>query len=267
MKNVLVLIHEDAGQEARLQVALDLVRALGGHLLCVDVAQAPVVMDDVYGTRAWSTLLEDEKAREAGNRRRIEARLAREDVSWTWVDAQGDMAGELVAQSRLADVIVVNRGLDRAAQPDMRAVAGQVVISSDRTVIAVPDSARGFASAGHALVAFDGSAEAATALQAATPLLRLAGKVTLVDIAGGPDTGRVEEAAAYLSRHEIHPVVVGWHPGAATIADLLLDGVDVLKADYVVMGGFGHSRLVEAVFGGVTRQMLGECPVPLVLAH
>lgn len=37
MKNVLVLLHDDAGQEARLQVALDLTRALSGHLKCLDV--------------------------------------------------------------------------------------------------------------------------------------------------------------------------------------------------------------------------------------
>jgi len=39
------------------------------------------------------------------------------------------------------------------------------------------------------------------------------------------------------------------------------------KASYIVMGGFGHRRFVEAIFGGVTREMLGESPVPLVLAH
>jgi nucleotide-binding universal stress UspA family protein len=267
MKNVLLLVHDDAGQEARLQAALDLARAFEGHLTCLDVAEAPTVMGDVYNARAWARLIEQEEAREAANRRRIEARLANEGVPWTWVDAAGDIVGELVAQSRLADVIVVNRRLEEASWPDMRAIAGQVAVSSGRTVIAVPDDARGFATGGHAMVAFDGSAEASAALQAAVPLLRLAAKVTLVEIARGSPSGLLEDAATYLSRHGIHPVVVTWHPGADTVGEVLLSEVDVQHADYVVMGGFGHSRVVESVFGGVSRQMLGESPVPIVMAH
>ena len=225
----------------------------------------PLVTGDMFGGGAMAALVEDELAREAGNRRRIEARLA--GVSWTWIDVTGDFAGELVSQSRLADVIVVNRQLDGSIWPDMRAIAGQVVVSSGRAVVAVPESARGFAASGHAMVAFDGSAEAATALRAAVPLLRLADKVTLVEIARGSSAGAVEEAATYLSRHGILPVIVGWHPGADSVGDILLAEIGAQHADYLVMGGFGHARLVEAVFGGVSQQMLGESPVPLVLAH
>ena len=45
MKTVMVLIHDDASQEARLQTALDVVRAVEGHLLCLDVVQMPVIAD------------------------------------------------------------------------------------------------------------------------------------------------------------------------------------------------------------------------------
>jgi nucleotide-binding universal stress UspA family protein len=267
MKNVLLLVHDDAGQEARLQAALDLARALEGHLNCLDVAVMPVVVGDVYGTTAMATLIEDAQRRETGNRRRVEARLAHEDVPWTWIDALGDPAAELVAQSRLADIIVVSLRLGEALAPDMRVVAGRVMISSGRTVVAVPEDARGFAVGGHALVAFDGSAAASDALRAAVPLLALAGKVTLVEVARGADAGAVEEAATYLSRHGIRPEVHAWRSGADRVGDVLLDEIAVQQADYVVMGGYGHSRLVEDVFGGVTRQLLGESPVPLVITH
>jgi nucleotide-binding universal stress UspA family protein len=188
-------------------------------------------------------------------------------VPWTWIDATGDIAGQLVRQGRLADLIVVNRRLDAEPWPDMRAIAGQLIVAAEGAVVAVPDDARGFAVGGHALVAFDGSAEASAALRAAVPLLQLAARVTLVEIARGSTAGAVEEAATYLSRHGVHPAIVGWHPGADEVGDILLAEIGAQKADYVVMGGFGHSRMVEALFGGVSRQMLGESPVPLVIAH
>ena len=40
-----------------------------------------------------------------------------------------------------------------------------------------------------------------------------------------------------------------------------------MRAAYIVMGGYSHNRIREVVFGGVTRSLLKECPVPLVIAH
>ncbi len=48
MKNILLLVHDDEGQEARLQAALDLVRTLDGHLVCLDVTPFPVMAGDFY---------------------------------------------------------------------------------------------------------------------------------------------------------------------------------------------------------------------------
>jgi hypothetical protein len=46
MKNVLLLVHDDAGQEARLQAALGIVRAVEGHLTCLDVIIYPMISAD-----------------------------------------------------------------------------------------------------------------------------------------------------------------------------------------------------------------------------
>ena len=58
MKNVFVLVHDDAGQEARLQAALDLVRTFGGHLSCIDVVQVPVLVGDIYGMNGQVALID-----------------------------------------------------------------------------------------------------------------------------------------------------------------------------------------------------------------
>ena len=48
MKTILLLVHDDAGQEARFQAALDVARAVGGHLMCIDVSIMPMFVGDFY---------------------------------------------------------------------------------------------------------------------------------------------------------------------------------------------------------------------------
>ena len=267
MKNILLLVHKDAGQEARLQAALDLVRALDGHLICLDVVELPAVVGEFEAGYAQAVIFADEQKREQKNRETIEARLAREDVPWNWLDATGDIAKALTDAAALADLIVVNRQLDDAFLPDMRSIAGEVTIDSGSAVVAVPEHARGFKVDGRALVAWDGSAESQKALQAAVPLLRLARGVTIFEVTDHAVEAPAEEAASYLSRHDIASVIVRRKAGLTPTSDMLLAEADADRAGYIVMGGFGHSRLVEAIFGGVTREMLGESPVPVILAH
>ena len=89
MKNILVLVHSDDGQESRLQWALDVVRALGGHLTCLDVAAPPIVYGDYVTSYTQAILLEDSVAAERENRAKLEPRLAVEGVPYTWVEVSG----------------------------------------------------------------------------------------------------------------------------------------------------------------------------------
>lgn len=268
MKNVLLLVHDDPGQEARLQTALDLVRALEGHLICLDVTEVPILYGEPFAISAAQTQLAAEmEARESANRARIEARLAGETVPWTWLDKVGAIVPSVEEAAKMADVIVVNRRLDSAAIQDMRAVAAELIVGSGRLVVAVPEQSRGLAAADPALVAWDGSNEATNALRAAVPLLALAGSVTILEIDDGSVETPAEEAAAYLSRHGIEPLVVRRTLARPTVADEIRAEAELRDAGYVVMGGFGRSRLAESLFGGISRDMLTDSPVPTLMAH
>lgn len=266
MKNIYVLVHDDAGQEARLQAALDLARAVEGHLSCIDVIQLPVLVGDIYGFGAQSQVIEAEREQEAANRGMIEARLIREGVSWNWVQAVGDIAPSMNQLSDLADIIILNRKLEKALAPDMQGIAAAVMLGSHKPILAVPESSRGCNVGGNALIAWDGSAEAATALRASVPILKLASSVTIVVVDEGTIRSPATEAASYLSRYGINSEIA-IVPRSDTVAAVLLEQVRARRADYLVMGGYGHSRVTEALFRGVTRNMLASCPVPLLLAH
>jgi nucleotide-binding universal stress UspA family protein len=266
MKNILTLMHDDVGQEARFQAALDLTRALDGHLTCLDVAITPACVDDYATLGGAALLLADEQASEARNRSHMEARLKMEGVPYDWVQTTGFASPSLREHAGMADLIVLNRDI-KNAYPDMEEVAAETLIKSDRPIIAVPGTCKGFNVYGHAMIAWDGSAQAETALRAAVPLLVHAGTVTLVECADGSVRIPAETAAAYLSRHGIKPIVRRIGAAMDLPSTILLEQIGTHRAAYLVMGGFSHSRFVEAMLGGVTRRMLRECPVPLFLAH
>lgn len=267
MRNVLLLVHDDDGQEARLQAALDVVRATEGHLSCLDVAVLPMLVTGYYGAPEQGILLAEEVARESANRARLEERLRHEDVAWDWVDSCGTIVSCVTAAAGLADLIVVNRKLESFLMPDMLAVAGGIIMESRKPILAVPQASRGIMLAGHALVAWDGSPAAIAAMRAAVPLLKLAEKITLLEIDDGSVAVPAEEAATYLSREDIHVSIRRERLGEHSAPERLCAESRSHQFAYIVMGGFGHSRLREAIFGGVTRRMLSESAVPLLLAH
>ncbi len=267
MKNILVLMHDDAGQEARFQCALDLARAIGGHLTCLDVAMLPVMVDDYGVFGATATLIADEQASEAKNRARMQARIASEEIPYDWTDVTGDLAGSLREAAALIDVIVVNRRLESVDYPDMLGAAAGVIVKSGKPVLAVPQAAHRFDASGPALVAWDGSREAEAALRAAVPLLQLAERVTILEIDDGSIRVAAFDAAEYLSRHGVKARILRLSAAIGMPSTIILNEAEAMGAAYVVMGGFGHSRLAEAMLGGVTRRMLRESPVPLFLAH
>lgn len=266
MKNVLLLIHADVGQEARLQAALDLTRALSGHLTCLDVADLPVALaGDYMSCEGQAMVMQVEREREAKNKLEIERRLAHEGVSWTWIDTLGPVGDAIVDSAALADLIVLNRKLDSARSPDMLEITSRVLTRTRKPVLAMPERERRFAFA-RALVAWDGHSSCLQSLQACVPLLKLADEVKLYMVRDGSEQRDPREGAEYLSRHGVHPVVEISDDAVVPIDMLIADEGERWQADYLVMGAYGRGRLME-LFGGVTKHMLAKSQLPLVLTH
>jgi len=263
MKNILLLVHDDEGQEARFQAALDLTRALGGHVRCVDVTMIPSVVMDDYAGAGSAMLLDDEREREGKNKERLGGRLTHEDVSWDWIDVTASLPTGLLDAAALADIIVLNSGLE--GSPTMREVASQVVMRGRAPVLAVPATLDHLA-LGRALVAWDGQASCAATLRAGTPLLALAEEVEIFMVRDGAERTEPEEAAEYLSRHGIHASVRVIDDGLHAPDSLIEQECTRWRADYVLMGAYGRGRLMET-FGGVTKRMLGKTRLPLLLGH
>lgn len=146
MKDILVLVHHDAGQDARLRAAVDLARRLGGHLTCLDVTKLPATFGTEFA--AGAMLLEQESRREHHNRDVVQSWLTRQGAPWTWLDCTGSLASSVIDAAGLADLIVLNRRLDDAMWPDMRDVTANVLMHLHNPIVAMPEDAEDLPSRG-----------------------------------------------------------------------------------------------------------------------
>lgn len=270
MKSILLHIHDDAGQESRLLGALDLARAGMGHISCVQITPFEYYSggDPFGGVYAFADAIDSVRAQEREARLLIEARLVREGVSWDWRKFDGNVIQTLIDQSRLMDVVVLSQpyaGNDVDRLP--LGIGGDVAVHARAPVLSLGIKATGLDTSGNAMVAWNGSAEAANALRLSLPLLRYAGAVHIVEVSddtrGLPST----EASTYLSRHGVASELHEWPAKGRKIDVALLHAAVELDAAFMVLGAYGHSRLRETILGGVTRDLIRTSHLPLLLAH
>lgn len=269
MKTIMVHIESDDGQEARLQTAFDLARAFGGHLACVQVTPYAAYSLGEPGMGAFpiKALVDAIETERRDERAIVELRLKVEGVSWDWISRDGDTVDRLAEVARLTDVVVVSSGPFADSASIRIGVAGDIAIHAPAPVIAVPPGSRGIAVTGAALVAWNGSQEAAVAMRAALPMLRLAETVDILTIDEPAGEFSAQAAAAYLSRQGVSAEIIARHSGTEGVEAVIRAVLVERRSAWLMHGAYGHSRLRETLFGGVTRGLLSDAPVPLVMAH
>lgn len=270
MKHILLHIHDDDAQNDRLGLALDIARQTDGHLHCMQVTPMQAYTGDPYGGLfGMAALIDTIHTSDKVQRAAIETRLEREAVSWDWQSHDGPVVETLIDQALLADVVVLSQpatGVRRGGREPL-AIVGDVVMYTRCPVLMVPHGVDRLDLAGPAVVAWNGSAEAAHALRMALPTLKRAGAVHLVEVSDDVPRLAAREAAQWLACHDIAADVHEWPAKGRRISVALLHAAAELSASMMVIGAYGHSRLRETVLGGVTRELMASATLPLLMAH
>ncbi len=270
MKSILTHSGPIDGFTPRLQTALDIARRFDGHISIVQprLAQEYVAFDMVGGAHfIGQAYAAAEEARD-GQQAKIEAMLAHEDVPWDIETVDGSSISGVIADSAyLSDLVVLSLDDGHTGIVGLSgSIVGDVVMATRVPVLAIPNgnSPLQFNSAA---IAFDGSAEAATAVRMALPLLAQCDAVHIIEIGVEADMFPLTDVAKYLSRHGIAASIEAMPKGSNTIEERLLAATRSLSPDFLVMGAYGKSRWREALFGGVTRYVLAEVGTPVLMAH
>ncbi len=271
IRSILLHVHDDADMEARLQAALDVARAFDAHLTCFQpLALDIVVPGDLNGTMIAEFLPVVQAAADA-LRDRLSTRLANEDVAFDWVQEVGPIRPLLVRAEALADLVVLGARDPSGGGKGPSSIVGYMAVHGRSPLLVVPETSRSLDLTGPAMVGWNGSLEAAHALRGAVPLLRKASSVTLAGVNEHVENSGAFlpciEGAEYLSRHGISCEIAEIDRGAETIGKALANAATARGAGFLVVGAYGHGRALETIFGGVTRELLADPPLPLFTTH
>ncbi len=270
MKSFLLHAHDEPRFEGRFQTALDLTRAFDGHLTVFHaIPMTMVVPTDPWGvTMADVTHTSKENAEKF--RKRICDRLEGENVRWDWVSDVGVAGSQMLQHAALSDLTIIGAD-DPGEYEGASQLAGILALQCRTPVLVTPEGAGGFDPACPVIVCWNGSIESSRAVRASAPLLTQASSVTLVEVSESR-TSKAEmlpalSGARYLDRHGIRSEILEVERDGGKVSTALKNAAKSREAGLIVMGAYGVPRLLETVFGGVTREMLVAPEMPVLLAH
>lgn len=279
LKDLLVHLDGTPQSAARLDLAVDLARRHEAHLTAlyvVDIGLPLIAMGDASGGAAIAGVIDDMRNASLAEGSRIEAsfreRLRREALPGEWRQAEG-MLGELIAlNARYADLVILGQENPETSVPGSVGLPGDVLFGCGRPVLVVP-YAGSFTSVGQrVLIGWNASRELARAVNDALPLIAKAASATVLAANPKVATDRHGEEpgadiALHLARHGVTVTVEHRVAPDVPDADLILNQAADMSADLLVIGAYGHSRLREFVLGGVTRTILKQMTVPVLMSH
>lgn len=171
-----------------------------------------------------------------------------------------------VEYGRLRDMMIIP-----AAGPYRQWEAEAVIFGTGKPTMILPDlPSAGTFRLGTVMVAWDFSRAAARAISDAMGMLEKADEVRVVTVENDKnfDTRHSsEEVAKNLSRHGIKVTLETVNAAGRPVGEVLRTAAVACKADLLVMGAYGHSRLREFILGGATQSLLSAAPLPVLFSH
>jgi nucleotide-binding universal stress UspA family protein len=275
IKDLVVNLTLEAARDPAAEFALSIAAAFEAHIAATAFAFDPVVTPAVLdGLSSTWVDVQREESRTAAKAAigRFEAAAERDGLSFEhrlFETSLGDAISVFGKIARRFDLSVVKQQEpDRPNGDDLIVEAG--LFQSGRPVVIVPYIQKAPLKLDRVMVAWDGSQRAARAIGDAMAFLTRAKMVDVVMVTTGhtkKDEVPGVEIATHLARHGLKVDVHQLVEEGVDVANTLLSYSADNAIDFIVMGGYGHSRLREFVIGGTTRGILQTMTVPTLMAH
>jgi nucleotide-binding universal stress UspA family protein len=275
IKDLVVNLTVGADRDPAVQFAISIAARFEAHIAGIAFAYDPVitptVMDGLSANWVDAQRAENRAAaQEAVDR--FEAAAKREGLSAEHRIIEANLGRAATVFGRIArcfDLAVVGQTDPERVLPDDLLIEA-ALFESGRPVVVVPYIQKEGLKLDHVLVCWDGSHNAARAIADSLPFLAQGKKAEIVMVASGErktDELPGADLGEHLARHDLNVEVKRLVAADVDIGNVILSYVADCGADFIVMGGYGHSRLREFVLGGATRGMLQSMTVPVLMAH
>jgi nucleotide-binding universal stress UspA family protein len=274
IKDVVVNLSGRDPQDFAADYAVSLGAAFGAHLVGIAFVYDPVIPNGTMGGIPVDVIeLQREEsskvARAAVERFETSAKAARVSAETRMLEASiGTGATVFGSIARRFDLAVVGQAQrEHGASEELLIEAA--LFESGRPLLLVPYIQRSGLTLDRVLVCWDGGRTAARAIADAMPFLERAKAVDVVMV----EEERKQEAVTgasmiqHLVRRGIRATAKHTAKGDISIENVILSYAADAGADFLVMGGYGHSRLREFILGGVTRGILASMTLPVLMSH
>jgi nucleotide-binding universal stress UspA family protein len=266
----------DTKHDVAANYAVSVAEAFGAHLAAITFAYEPVLPATLMGgmlpvdfINAQRALAEEaakaamakfgETARRVGVA--VETRL-----EMTGFADAADIFGQF---ARRFDLSIVGQAVPDVVGPQ-ELIVEAALFQSGRPVVVVPYIQKTGLTLNRVLVCWDGGRQAARAIADSIPFLHRAKAIEVVIVATEPlksDDLPGADIARHLARHNLNVDLKRIVTGGVDVANTILSYAADVSADFIVMGGYGHSRLREFILGGATRGLLSSMTIPTLMSH
>ena len=253
-----ILVYLDPTDEARnrLRLAVAMAQAHGARLTGVDASSEAAL------SGAWGEL-----ASRIGPE--FEAAVKEAKLVGRFVEASAALAigGEY---GLCADLLIAPRPEGEARALIRSEIPDGTLLASGAPMLLLPQYWKPSPVGDNIVVAWNASREAIRAVHDAMPLLVKAKKVTIFIFSARESGLRAtsEALADHLLRHGVAAQVSDWtDTGEMSALEALFASLDTQNADLIVAGAFGHSRLFESLFGGVSLDLMRQPSAPILVSH
>lgn len=276
MKDLLVNLAINKKNDVAGDFALSVAERVGAHVEAVAFAYRMdypgTVFEGGVATELLATRNEELMRAAIESKERFDAKASRAGVSFASRLTKLDFSGAARYFGQLArgfDLSIVAQA-EEEDETALELIAEAALFESGRPVLVVPYIQKGPLETDRIAVCWDGSANAARAVNDAMPFLKLAKSVEVVTVTSAKEPGKTLPEADILHHLSRYGIKVGSKaiPSAdLSVADAILSYVADSGTNLVVMGGYGHSRMREFVLGGMTRDILASMTVPILMSH
>jgi len=275
IKDIVINLTGGHPQDFASAYAISLAAGFGAHLAGVGFIYEPVIPGSLLGGMP-TDLIEAQReensrtTKEAIARFESAAKAAGISAETRTLDASIAGAPDLFGRiARRFDLAVVGQARREQGASEELMIEG-ALFGSGRPLIVVPQAHKQGLKLDRIIICWDGSRPAARAIADSLPFLRRARSIDIVVVTGERDkSGEITgtNMRRHLARHGINVEIKHITGGGAGVQNAILAHAAETAADFMVLGGYGHSRLREFILGGVTRSILHSMVVPVLMSH